>query len=296
VGAAAAPVAVASVAAWPATPDFERLYFDRAPLVVRGGARHWPATHKWTSTYLRDKCGAAEVPVEVGGSSYLDPSMQRVEMPLSLYLDYLDGLGDDDAPPPSHRAYMAQARLPGLLDAPPSLIPSPSCGKTETSEDGRSAGSVGCDIEVPGVVASLGRGDAYARMVWLGPKGTVTPLHRDPYHNVLAQVKRRDVVDASCSVCLRFAMTRVREKVKGEVRKRADDFTVSSEVPVLFYTQVHGRKRLLLFPPAEEPSLYPSTDPLQTNSSQVCSSPPPLPPSFFGTPSISPRSLSRTGA
>lgn len=28
----------------------------------------------------------------------------------------------------------------------------------------------------------------HQRSIWLGPKGTQTPLHRDPYHNLLCQV------------------------------------------------------------------------------------------------------------
>ena len=140
---------------------------------------------------MRDRCGNHEVPVEIGGSSYLDPNMQRVEMPLALYLDYLDGLEDDFAPPPSHRAYMAQARLPGLLD-----LTGGSHGGSSTSSDDSSN-----DIDEPAAVAALGRGDVYARMAWLGPKGTVTPLHRDPYHNILAQVGGLQIIGEKASVC-----------------------------------------------------------------------------------------------
>lgn len=184
-GAAPNPIDVDLLDAWPSTPDFERLYFDRAPVVIKGGVKHWPAMHKWSSVYLRDRCGTMEVPVEIGGISYLDPNMQRVEMPFALYLDYLDSVGDDVSPPPSHRAYMAQARLPGLLD------PNNDFERSSISNDyDSSSSSSNCDIEEPAVVAALGRGDVYARMAWLGPKGTVTPLHRDPYHNVLAQVRQ----------------------------------------------------------------------------------------------------------
>ena len=55
-----------------------------------------------------------------------------------------------------------------------SILPQPVCGAKPSP---------------PAICAALGRGDQYSRMVWMGPKGTVTPLHRDPYHNCLCQVE-----------------------------------------------------------------------------------------------------------
>ena len=34
----------------------------------------------------------------------------------------------------------------------------------------------------------LGEGEVQSVNAWLGPAGTVTPLHHDPHHNLLAQV------------------------------------------------------------------------------------------------------------
>ena len=35
---------------------------------------------------------------------------------------------------------------------------------------------------------SLGEGELQSINAWLGPAGTVTPLHYDPHHNLLSQV------------------------------------------------------------------------------------------------------------
>lgn len=38
---------------------------------------------------------------------------------------------------------------------------------------------------LPGLPARM-----HQRSIWLGPRGTDTPLHRDPYHNIFCQVAK----------------------------------------------------------------------------------------------------------
>lgn len=42
-------------------------------------------------------------------------------------------------------------------------------------------------VQVPEYCA-LGEGDVKSINAWLGPAGTVTPLHTDPHHNLFVQV------------------------------------------------------------------------------------------------------------
>ena len=223
----------------PSVEEFGDAFFDAEPVLIKGGVSHWPALTRWLDKeYLRRIAGKATVPVEIGGQ-YLSSNMQRADMPLELYLDYLeaaDAMAEGDVPE-EQMAYMAQASVPALLpDDDSSSSSSSSNGNissssssdrsttttTTTTSSNRSTTSSNSngDVATPAICAALGRGDQYSRMVWMGPKGTVTPLHRDPYHNCLCQVE--------------------------------------------------GAKRVLLFDARDEERMYPiGDDPLQANSSRV---------------------------
>ena len=178
----------------PTVDEFEERFFSSStPVLLKGYIKDWPAVSTWTLDRFRELGGELLVPVEVG-PHYMHPDFMRNEVPLALFLDYLEAAGEKDAP--DHNVYLAQHDLL-------------THGTMQTLR---------ADIQdLP--FSQLGRGDRYSQMVWMGPAGTVTPCHIDPYHNLLAQIQ--------------------------------------------------GSKRVLLFPPDATPCLYPSTDPLQPNTSQV---------------------------
>lgn len=125
----------------------------------------WPALSRWTDpNYLIEKAGERTVPVEIG-SSY---SSENWSQQLVNFKDFVVnnlGLCSPTDTPSQHDApvYLAQYEL---FDQIPELR---------------------ADIFVPDYIGTT---DLNPRIkAWLGPKGTISPLHTDPSHNLLCQVR-----------------------------------------------------------------------------------------------------------
>lgn len=153
-------------------PSSSEHYDKREPLLLRGIIDDWPAMQKWHDpNYLVGLAGERTVPVEIGSQYSSEDWSQRLVRFKDFIVDNLNPEGkDDDSDNENRRAYLAQHEL---FDQIPELKK---------------------DIHVPDYI---GRTDVNPRIkAWLGPKGTISPLHTDPSHNLLCQV----------GYCLRFYM------------------------------------------------------------------------------------------
>lgn len=199
----------------PSIWDFEHhLRARKGPLVIRDALGHWPALHDrpWGSpSYLMQSTfgGRRLVPVELG-RSYTDEGWGQSIQPFGEFMKtYL--IRRVDIPECSNK----QDSNP--LNPPPRDV---SNGKvtdgveTSNGEEPRvgylaqhdlfsQIPSLRDDISIPDYcftepppypVARIEGQPAGSRLeeplinAWFGPAGTISPLHTDPYHNILCQV------------------------------------------------------------------------------------------------------------
>lgn len=162
--------------------DFEafQVYLNdtTSPIIIPGVMEAWPATSLWRnpSYLLRVTLGGRRmVPVEVG-KSYLDAGWSQRMMPFKDFMkDFLLSKSPEDV------GYLAQHDLFAQIPALKNDIAIPDyCYTSPPPPSKAAARTAGLD--------SAGHLDEPMLNAWFGPKGTRTPLHTDPYHNILCQV------------------------------------------------------------------------------------------------------------
>lgn len=164
----------------PSLFEFYQNYLKpQVPLVIGDALNDWPAlgnspenqNHAWSNIgYLKRTAGCRTVPVETG-DHYMAENWGQKLVRFDRFLDeYILGTNSgDEELAQEHMAYLAQHPL---FDQIPELRH---------------------DILVPDYCAMIDQHEVNSSQeiqinAWFGPKGTVSCLHNDPPHNILAQV------------------------------------------------------------------------------------------------------------
>jgi len=155
-----------------------QLHLDNqtTPLILTGVIDSWPAMSTWQDPthLLRLTLGGRRcVPIEIG-ETYTHADWRQEIMPFRQFMnEYLL------PPQPQEIGYLGQHNLFHQIPALQREIRTPDycfSAPPETTPTSR--------LGLPPVPPV----DEPQRNVWLGPKGTRTPLHTDPYHNIFCQV------------------------------------------------------------------------------------------------------------
>lgn len=145
-------------------PSVEHFHINhfaiQMPAIIQDCMDHWPALKHWKqSDYLMSIAGDRTVPIEIG-SHYTNENWSQ---DLVKFKDFLNRqISPDQAC--DRIEYLAQHNL---FDQIPALRN---------------------DILIP-EYCCVGNGNETVDIkAWLGPKGTISPMHYDPKHNLLCQV------------------------------------------------------------------------------------------------------------
>ncbi|KAJ9697917.1 hypothetical protein PVL29_007159 [Vitis rotundifolia] len=134
-------------------------FMSGSPVIISDCMGHWPARTRWNDMdYLKRVAGDRTVPVEVG-KNYLSSDWKQELITFSEFLERIQSSDCTSTFP----TYLAQHPLFDQIH------------------------ELRKDIFIPDYCYA-GGGELRSLNAWFGPAGTVTPLHHDPHHNILAQV------------------------------------------------------------------------------------------------------------
>lgn len=203
-------------------PAFQR-YLDNAPcgvgpepLVLTGLADRWPARtdRPWAKpSYLlsRTFVGRRLVPVEIG-RSYVDEGWGQKIVSFGEFLgEYIDRSVSSTTPPAAAEAGAGAQATTDPAHTPVTLPPPSPPSPPQTAYLAQhqlllQLPQLRADVLIPDhcytappphpsdPLQDRPELDEPLLHAWLGPSGTITPLHTDPYHNLLVQVVGRKYV------------------------------------------------------------------------------------------------------
>jgi ribosomal protein L16 Arg81 hydroxylase len=149
---------------------YEQYYTQSKPVVITGMMEDWPALSRWNLDYLKEKCGDRPVEIQFGRDAdelyEINGNHHKKTMPLAEYIDLIHATGE------TNDFYMTANNFQHNADA---LQP------------------LWGDVRILSEYLDPQAQHPYG-MFWLGPKGTLTPLHHDLTNNFMAQVFGRKLV------------------------------------------------------------------------------------------------------
>src|SRR5262249_36846218 len=153
------------------TEEFFLEYYSRnMPIVLAGALADWPAVSRWTPDYLKARIGDQIVQIQSDRNSSPDFELYKDrharELPFSAFMDLISAHGSNNNF--YMTAYNSTRNEGAMSDIRDEM------GTMERYLDPHADNRYG--------------------LPWIGPAGTITPMHHDLTNNMLAQVVGRKVV------------------------------------------------------------------------------------------------------
>ena len=150
----------------PPFKDFVSNYLSKnRPVILQGAMEDWPAYKKWSLKYFREVHGDSTVSIQDGRNS--DPNYERNQKFFRkevLFSDFIERLQQTES---SNDFYMTAGNMAQHRESLPEIF---------ADSDSVNIGD--------GYLAGQTEGS-----LWIGPRGTVTPLHFDMINNLFCQIR-----------------------------------------------------------------------------------------------------------